>query len=612
MTSKNYEEYFPRTIHSWMVTLFGAVLLLLSTSFFSSAFAVLQDVVAPEANVVDTSKLRGRILNEEGLPIEGAQITPMRMNAPLGSREFNLLRTMKATTDANGTWEWDLSKSPGIESFRTSAPGYLPAEILIRDGKVDSDLQLKRALRITGTVKGKDGKSRSNVQLYPVFDRRVPDLIRPTASSMVPDGEFKDLAFKDFPDRILALTSSGESAVSDSLRSIDIRNFHLVLQPPARCVIGVTDAAGRPIANANVEARIWEGAVLTLGKSQTGNDGQAAFDSLPRGQTWFTVKANGYRNAWVNVNVGEESQTVKLYPVQRLEIQAIDDDTSEAIPDFQVNCSYTRKIGSTLAETEFYPALDGSASVRMRRNLFIVLGKNGAASIENDLHFEQMTISIISTGYLSIVNETVEPSELAPVRKYRLRRPSNDRFVVLTPDGRVADNAVVIYSKICIGIPFVEPEIVDGPLPNAESFMTKRQYSDKTGQVVKDWNTEHKVCLIWHEEGWHIAPIQKVKDANTITLERWGQVVLEKIPPEESEKSGLFLTMPMDVSCGGGYLLIPMRLVSTDDSIELTRVPLGKMFLAREEATPNMVLYRPMVNLEVKSDKPTVIEFPKK
>lgn len=246
-----------------------------------------------EVRLEPASRLRGRVQDEAGDPVEGARVLVLMPR----SAEPRIMAT--AAADARGAFEI-YGLKPGPVRVTALADGWLPApaaeaEIPADGAPSEVELLLARGAALEGVVTGPDGLPAASATVRAV--RETPGLPLPPGvgapeTTTDGDGRYRLEGLPEGPVRI----SAAHADHAPALREIDVQpgSNRLDLEFGRGLAVAgrVVDADGTVLAGVTVEIRpeAGPGRVQT---ATTGPDGEFRFGSVAEGQYGLTTSAPG-------------------------------------------------------------------------------------------------------------------------------------------------------------------------------------------------------------------------------------------------------------------------------------------------------------------------------
>jgi RNA polymerase sigma factor (sigma-70 family) len=380
----------------------------------------------PVIEMYPSSTMTGRIQDESGKPIAGAQLVLDDFRLELGLRGGARFRQSLASSvsDSEGIWSIrQLAKGNDEIWLHAIHPDFKPAKVNLNPSKTVENIVivLKQGVRISGKVIDESGEPVRASLAQP----RQQGLI-PYSSDTETDGTFT--IEHAFPDSFhLRVVAAGYAAQIISIEPKTKTNIEVKLQKSAVLRGRVVDESGNPVSEATVATASDQfGNDEWLWNMKTDKYGRFIWDSAPIGSHLYGIMAPGYAlrsGIPLNAEDGEQILTVKRTRTRIFEGTVVDASSGLGISDFEICLN---PVGNILAK-----------------------GTNGLFKIEYEDHGleESFVLSIRADGYTESFAEPRRFAQSAARFTFRMGRNVGVEGTVLDPDGEPASGALVILTK---------------------------------------------------------------------------------------------------------------------------------------------------------------------
>jgi large repetitive protein len=228
------------------------------------------DVSAPRA-----AHLAGRVVDEKGAPLPGAEVTLESGGAggPFAAAQDVSMLPHAALTGVDGSFRFD-DAAPQGNRVRVEARGFAAAERSgLREGVLARPIVMRKGLSLSGEVRSSDGRAPAAGALVRFEGSATSRFVEAG-----PDGRFRLTDLPAGTGTLFADGGAGGVAERPGVRAGDAQaRLSLVLAPAAAIHGHVVDAkSGKPLAHVRVLARAGEAGWLAL----SGADGAYRIDAL--------------------------------------------------------------------------------------------------------------------------------------------------------------------------------------------------------------------------------------------------------------------------------------------------------------------------------------------
>lgn len=288
--------------------------------------------------------VHGRVLDEQGAPVEGAEVTSFRA--------MNLV----VTSGKDGSYELrHLSPQESKHNVYARKEGYCEASATIAvesRWRVEQDLILRRGARVEGRVIGADGTALEGVGLYIGFSPSAYNRLNAVTHQ---DGKFRFpnvhpgqqtlvVQHPRFPELRMVLEIPEDAP--------EVSGLELVLEPGHFLAGQVVDERGNALAGVWMEPRSgWESAGPRV---QTDADGRFRLEGLPASGGMIGLYLEGYvRQECAVVDVDRDDHVFTMQPCGRVAGKVVDGVTGLPITVFTIRFDWSkaRLVGDRLSSS---------------------------------------------------------------------------------------------------------------------------------------------------------------------------------------------------------------------------------------------------------------------
>lgn len=299
-----------------------------------------------------TGTVLGRVVNQKGASIEGAQVTLTQFGGAslffAGPDEVDRSKDLKTTTNSDGEFSFEEVAPFAMYTLIADHEGYARVEVtpidLTGGAVVEQELRLGSGTRLFGAIRDVQGNAVPNadVTLAPVAIGAGPGTDSPDQRKVQSDAlgnyEFPHCAVGNY---VMSVNAEGYGQATIQNLSIagpdDIeRNVEL----EAAMLMGgrITDQNGNGIPNATVNAYlIASRGNRTQSMEKSGEDGVFEFSNVASGAYTLRAVAKGFKpNTLPRANAGEMNLEIQLVPLPTISGQVFD-NAGNPITSYTIN-----------------------------------------------------------------------------------------------------------------------------------------------------------------------------------------------------------------------------------------------------------------------------------
>lgn len=280
-------------------------------------------VEAPSAEPIEVamdpaSKVSGQVLDAEGEPVAGAQVSLSReQRVEMGGNVMMTLSMEGADADAEGRFLFE-DQEPGRISLGAVSSGYQEAKLDHLEIPEGEDLEgieipLAAGAIVEGRVLAPDGRPAIGAEVREVTES--PEMIRMGGQGTDGAGYYRLEGLAPGKISVEALDEDYPRVVKDLEAREGINRLDLQFEGGHEVEGRVSSTAGEPVAQAVVRlltaGRYWGGPETT-----TGNDGRFVIQGVQDGQYRLRAEGEGYAPS-----AGDERVEVAGEPVRGVEIR---------------------------------------------------------------------------------------------------------------------------------------------------------------------------------------------------------------------------------------------------------------------------------------------------
>ena len=531
----------------------------------------------------------GTIVDEEGKPIAGAVLVPLVFDPWVSAEELSRIQTI---TDAEGKWEWNISKHPKIYVLQARKPGYLPNKIAL--GFENKQMtQLAIAYSVQGYVVDDQDREVEGAFISSIEHAEV-DFSAPIRAISDNRGWFELRGITGLSTNLIAILPSGEAGYKGNVTSWSKELPTIELRKPVPVEFNVINKDNEPIDGADIALDSWQESKSIQWVSKTDKQGKVVWTAAPMGLCSFSIKRTGFHDAKIRFDViGPCSRTIVLTPSTELTIRVVDSETDTPIDRFVVKYSSDDSWLKAIRDEDFGEKFVPWNSVSpIPRNAFI--GSGGRFARESLPDLDTMDVEIFAIGYESLRIKVTKDIHQETLQELRLKRPFPERkgsSKVLNPDGQIAVVANVIF--LSQGIIPIENDL-DLLAASLSWPYHLLQRTDSNGAFRLIARASHDFVAAWNDQGSYVGLVEDLADGGSIKLEAYGSASI-RLPAELLNKRFSQFAIQQDFKGRRAFSKVqfhvelePQRLgEETADTFVSARVPSGTVQLVQRWLIPN-------------------------
>ncbi|HBT77544.1 MAG TPA: hypothetical protein DEB39_11635 [Planctomycetaceae bacterium] len=491
----------------------------------------------------------GRIVDEEGKPVEGAIV---QFGVDMAGRQKNPdmfpSYAQWIHTDAEGRWIYKvLPKEQLDENFDMNIEHARYPRLRFPDGQTFKDYQVKDAegnlsktivlpkgLPLRGRIVDEEGKPVENVLVHCNAAWRDPDKPyghestrsdadgRFAFENCSPKGELRtvDIGFcsKNFAPDIVSLEE-----ITPDMKPLEIK-----LKRGKRLVIRAVDTEGKPLAGMRISSGYWKshwGAATGVqqlfedadefGAVRTDKDGLFVWSNAPDNRFDLKIDGDNYQNVKIDyetLKYGDEENVYTFRPLVDVAGTVTDAATGNPIPAFAISEWYTfRKSTGTTREFGTQAGKDGRFTRR-----------TGHRMGECDHYY----LRVDAEGYEGVMRE-IKPDDADLKLEFPLKKATafsqNLVGTVLLPDGKPAAGVEIGIATAAYGIQTKGAKLNAGGMGNNARTDAEGRFSISRSEMsIGDQDYQ---LLFLHDAGTvRMKKEQFERHTGPIRLEAWGRI----------------------------------------------------------------------------------------
>ena len=502
----------------------------------------------------------GRIVDEEGDPIEGATVYVLAVSD--GQRLRPAIWDFPCKTDAEGKWTCPVTP-PDVQELwiRLKHPDFISDQTYggtVTNASID-DLQahthvavMRKGITVSGNVTGPNGDAVEDAGVYQGSDRfgsHYPE------TKTDEDGNF---VFKNCPNGPMVLTIVAEDLAPELLEITVDENFlepiEVKLHRGKTLTIKVVDSEGNPVPKAWIPVDTWrEHRSLASAKlpSRTDKNGVFVWKNAPEDVVECEVLVRGYldhRN--VKFTAREEPYIIKMVRPLIIKGTVKDAATGKSIDSFRV-----------VPVSHWNNGDEGSPNRREA-----VDGRDGKYEFKFTYPREGHSVLIEAVGYVPKGSAVFKSTEGDVTFDFQLQSSSGIIGTVVAADGQPVVGAVVAL----IANPNEYVSINSGRVKNLDDILSTRTDEEGAFSLV---STKNKWQLfVLHDLGFAKIDADEFKSGQAIKLAQWAVIAGRDL---KSVGSKLPVAIALSDSGERGRSITHQATANSEGDFELTRVAPG-------------------------------------
>jgi protocatechuate 3,4-dioxygenase beta subunit/peroxiredoxin len=463
----------------------------------------------PSEYTLETEKgstIGGVVKDEEGNPIEGAQISlgiSSDRNSPLRV-EFG--STDRPRTDAEGKWRFNKAPSnPERIYVSVRHPNYLPKprgsvtmapEQLLKQTALST---MQKGIELTGTVVDAEGQPVIGANVLVGDERYSSDALKARTDGA---GKFR------IPNAVEGATVVTVSARNNApdLKLVTVKKqmepLEFKLAKGSRIRGKVVDSSGNPVPGAQVSLGQWRGRDTLEFTQQTRDDGTFEWNGAPAETLSFYVYKEKYRTANnLNLAPGDKEHLVTLQEALVVSGSVVDAESGQPLPSFRV-------IKGRAHDERNQPYFE-----RYNMKTFT----KGQYEMDYTDEVRMVVIRIEADGYKPQVSPRTRPTGNSLTLDFKMVKGTGPSGTVLMADGKPAAGAQLGLASTGQNI-----NVSDGDLSRYSDNVVVRAGAD--GKFVLNPEAEPFRIVAVHESGYAEVSQEEFKVSPEIKLTPWSRV----------------------------------------------------------------------------------------
>jgi len=292
-----------------------------------------EESVRVEVSLIEGKKLRGRVLDSRGLPVESAHIALLgdvasiqgirQGDSKLFVEDFLLafLNRFIATgiTDSEGVFEFNGFVPCDYRIYVDSPPWARAEERIAAEDQQECTIVLELGGSLRGQVVDRSGSPIPGMAMRVSNESAIRNAIFESFSRVV-SGEDGSFQFEGLPPASYRLEAKKDGWCSKVIPGLyfspgDVRDLEITVDRGARIQGVVLDPAGLPVSGLDIEARRRpEQRISIPALTETDEEGGFLFNTLETGLYQLRVSGLGWLTNRIEVQSGEESLEITISP----------------------------------------------------------------------------------------------------------------------------------------------------------------------------------------------------------------------------------------------------------------------------------------------------------
>lgn len=531
----------------------------LSYTFYKNGFLPMQGIwkkqqidFMPDRLEIPMSRgkrIGGQVVDEEGKPIEGAEIVVNETHGfwVKSSRDNYLILDLDAgerlaVTDSDGMWDsrclWPTvkwlrlrisHKDYADEIYSTEITQAMEGEgsegLYLDFDKLENheaQFVLQKGFAVAGTVVDENGLAIPSARIK-WFDRFPEHTHQEVASfGELKTGPAGDFYFPHLPSKQIrfAVQAEGYAPFMHEMKlTQDVADLQFALDQGGLLEVEITDRGGQPIPGVELHFEdwsIWQGIDWKAG---TDENGRVVWPNAPEEKFQVHLEKEGIVTTARTLQGGQK-RTIELDRTLKIMAQVVDAETKEPIEKFKV----------AYADRESY---------LVHNRQFAMAGQNGRMMIDlNKLHadswahnyFYTCILEIMAPGYMPVTSRefsTRDGDQDVVECVFELERARIRSGVVFSPDGLPLQGVeIALAINTHQSHPLLRSKkisISDKPkISNLEA--TLHSISESNGHFNISWDDNAEALVAVHESGIASVSIEEFDESGKIFLQKWGKI----------------------------------------------------------------------------------------
>lgn len=279
----------------------------------------------------------------------------------------------------------------------------------------------------------------------------------------------------------------------------------VTLEPPSRLVIRVVGTTGEPIPSVWIAPEAWRnyGSLSSdFGlPRETDNFGMWIWDAAPKDAVTFSVLKTGMmaiRN--ITLSAADEPNVLTMLSPFQISGSVRDEETRQPITSFQIVRGQKQGARTTWSQNSARAFTQGE---------FLTSFSEPS---------EGYVVRVEANGYKPATSRLVKAEEGSVHLEFELRRGQGLHGVVVSPDSKNAEGAVVI-----VGTPRERITIRNGLDIGSRDNTQSRTGGDGRFRIANVPETDYSIVVV-HPTGFAILSMEELEDTRSIQLMEWGTI----------------------------------------------------------------------------------------
>ncbi len=451
----------------------------------------------------------GILVDADGKPVANAQVHP---SIEYKKREGDLSQLGSGKsykTDAEGKWRVDtIPVQETTVRVQITHPDFMTTALTLPTSEYGLTLDqapyrtnsLERGLTVAGTVVDPNNA--------PIAGATVRAEIQNNLLEADTDNTGRFVLKNCQPGTIELVVTAPKFA--PDLQTISLResmpDIHFQLEPGKTIRVRVTNKDGQPIAKSRIFFQDWRGEshARELGKmlTYTNDQGVWEWDSAPADAIVADIcPVNGMQIPNQTLLGGAEEYHFIATPQLKVTGRVVDAESESPITNFRV-VPGIRWPGREEPFWQIHDSFDGA---------------DGTFTYSDSRLDGKLLMRIEASGYAPLVSRDIAWDEEAVLLKYPLRKATDIRFRVLSPDGTPAQGASVVLAIAGSQVMLHNGDFTSQTYAN-------RSFTDAEGRVTFRPQANAFKLFVVDASGYGEVTVQPDQSLLELQLDAWGQV----------------------------------------------------------------------------------------